>query len=181
MKAKTIEQVRAIVENVSFKDRTFRVLQKGDGFLLQLEYFEADIETGKVERQRARKWYLSPYSTETEIVETAFKACRTSMEHVLKEHFLYEGQRVYSPHFNIRARVDLAEHRDYDGRDHTTSLEVIPTPDPNEWGVFVAGERLGSVTRTRDIFVGVVKATGKTTPPLPTKTKAARALAAMSR
>lgn len=65
MQAKTFEEVQAIVANISFNDRVFRLLKKGDGFLLQLEYMEADIHTGKRERQRARKWYLSPFSTVT--------------------------------------------------------------------------------------------------------------------
>lgn len=62
-------------------DRTFRVEPMGKGYFLQIAYMEADIDTGVVELQKARKWYVSGYSTETEIVETAFKACRVSMEH----------------------------------------------------------------------------------------------------
>lgn len=114
--AKTLDEVKAIVESVKFNDRVFRVLTKGDGFLVQLQYWEEDIDTGKMELQRARKWYVSPYSTETEIVETCFGACRRSMDHVLKEHFTYKGRRVYSPHFNIAARIKLCDEKAYDGR-----------------------------------------------------------------
>jgi hypothetical protein len=60
--------------------------RKGDGYPLQLSYREPDVETGEMALQRARKWYVSPWMTETEIVETAFKACRVSSDHVLKEH-----------------------------------------------------------------------------------------------
>lgn len=126
MKAKTLEQVQGIVKNIEFMDRKFVVVERGDGFLLQVQYIEPDIDTGRPELQKARKWFVSRFSTETEIVETAFKACRVSMDHVLKEHFLYEGHRVYSPHFNIRARIAMAERHDYDGRDSPTSLEVMP-------------------------------------------------------
>ena len=181
MKAKTLEQVKAIVANVSFMDRTFRVLQKGDGFLLQLEYFEADINTGKVEKQRARKWYVSPFSTETEIVETAFKACRTSMEHVLKEHFLYDGARIYSPHFNVRARVMLAEQNDFDGRDYPTSLEVLPTDKTTIFEVFISGVLVGTLKNEPDMpfgptgtWFGRCRLPEKTSQPFRTKTQAAR-------
>jgi len=100
-------------------DRKFRLLPKGDGFLLQLEYEEADVDNPTdptPTTQRARKWYVSPFSTETEIVETAFKSCRVSLDHVLKEHFLYKKRRVYSPHFSIDARIRLCDDKAFDGR-----------------------------------------------------------------
>ena len=97
-----------IVARVSFMDRRFRVLEKGDGFLLQLEYEEACVETGELRTQRARKWYVSPHATETEVVETLFAACQRSMLHVTAEHFTYQGRRVFSPHFRIEDRLELA-------------------------------------------------------------------------
>ncbi len=112
----TIHQVKDIVNKILFMDRSFRVEPMGEGCFLQVQYMEQDIETGKMELQLARKWYISFFSTETEIVETAFKACRVSMDHVLKEHFTYMGRRVYSPHFDIQARLDMCDHDQYDGR-----------------------------------------------------------------
>ena len=114
---KTIEEVKAIVEGVQFMDRTFRVLPKGDGYLLQLQYMEADIHTGKEELQSSRKWYISPYATESEIVETAFACVQRSMLHVIGEHFLYKGRRVYSPHFLIEERLNLCDQNNFDSRD----------------------------------------------------------------
>jgi hypothetical protein len=113
---KGMEEVQSIIAGVKFMDRTFRVEPLGQGYFLQVQYMEEDVETGEVALQQARKWYISPYSTETEIVETAFKACRVSMDHVLKEHFLYLGRRVYSPHFDIRARMELCDAKRFDGR-----------------------------------------------------------------
>lgn len=113
---KTMEEILSIVNQISFMDRSFFIGKKDDGFFLQVRYMEEDIETGKMERQQARKWYVSPFSTETEIVETAFKACKISMEHVVKEHFQYKGRRVYSPHFDIAARIELCDAKRFDGR-----------------------------------------------------------------
>jgi len=115
---KTRAEIEAIISQISFMDRTYRLLEKGDGYLLQLQYYEADIENpeGPPVLQRARKWYISPWMTETEIVETAFAAARRSMDHVLKEHFTYKGQRVYSPHFDINARLELAQQNRFDRR-----------------------------------------------------------------
>lgn len=116
MPGKSKEDILKIISGVKFMDRTFRLMAKGDGYLLQLSYYEADIETGKRALQKARKWYISPWMTETEIVETAFAACRRSMDHVLKEHFTYQGERVYSPHFDVQARLKMCKDKKFDSR-----------------------------------------------------------------
>jgi hypothetical protein len=111
--------VRTILDQITFRDRRFRLLEKGDGYLLQVEYMEADVDRPENPMpvvQRGRKWYVSPFSTETEVVETAFKAIKTSMLHVTQEHFLYQGQRVYSPHINIRARLHICREQAFDSR-----------------------------------------------------------------
>jgi len=116
---KTRAEIEAILNQIEFMDRHFRLLRKGTGFLLQIVYYEADVDdptSTKPVIQKARKWYVSPFSTETEIVETAFKACRVSMDHVLKEHFLYRGHRVYSPHFDINARIKMCKAKSFDSR-----------------------------------------------------------------
>lgn len=108
---KTLQEVKAIVGEIQFMDRSFRVLEKGDGFLLQIVYLESDVETGLQEWQHARKWYVSSFSTKSEIVRTAYKACKTSMEHVVDEHFLYKGKRIYSPHYDVDALAELDSSR----------------------------------------------------------------------
>lgn len=120
---KTREEIQNILDNISFMDRKIVLIPKGldkkgnEYFLLQVQYQEEDVDNpGQVMLQRARKWYLSPYSTETEIVETVFAACKRSMDHVLKEHFLYRGQRIYSPHIDINARLKMIQENEFDAR-----------------------------------------------------------------
>jgi len=114
--AKTIDEVRGILAGVKFMDRSFAVMEKGDGYLLQVQYTATDIDTGKMELQKARKWYVSMWSTETEIVETVFLAIQRSMYHVVREHFTYKDQRVFSPHFSIGARLEMAQLKRFDRR-----------------------------------------------------------------
>lgn len=113
---KTREEIAEIIEEIQFLDRKFILLDKGDGFLLQLSYMEEDIETGEMAEQKSRKHYISPYMTETEIVDTAFYAVMRSQEHVTREHFTYRGFLVQSPHFHVRGRVELCARGRYDGR-----------------------------------------------------------------
>lgn len=121
-KPKTYEEVKAIIDECDMEwpdlpRRNFTLFRKGDGYLLQISYWEEDVETHTPMLQKSRKWYISTFATETEIVETCFKAARISMEHVLKEHFTYKGCRVYSPHIDINARIELCEDRRFDRRE----------------------------------------------------------------
>lgn len=104
--AKTYEQVKEIVDQLTFKDRLFKLLKKGDGFLLQMQYIEADVLTGKLAKQHTRKWYISPHATESEIVQTGLICVLTSQEHIGREHFKYKGLKLYGPHMNV---TDLTE------------------------------------------------------------------------
>lgn len=97
----TLDEAKAIVAEVKFLDRDFLVMEKGDGFLIQLAYWESDVYTGERSYQKARKWYVSSWSTRSEIVRTCFKAVMTSMEHVVREHFLYKGERIFNPHWDV--------------------------------------------------------------------------------
>lgn len=107
----SIAAVRRIVSDVKFFDREFYVTAKGDGYLLQLQYNDLDVETGRMERQHGRKWYVSPYSTKSEIVRSVLKACLTSMEHITREHFTFRGQRIFGPHLDVDNLVELAKTR----------------------------------------------------------------------
>lgn len=111
----TIESIREIIANISFRGEWFQVMSKGDGFLIQLHYWEPDVDTGKREEQKARKWFISQHSTESEIVQTALLACLTSAEHRVREHFKYKGKRLFGPHIDVNKHMEISEdtsHRD---------------------------------------------------------------------
>lgn len=104
---KTYDEVMEIVKNVGFRDRIFILLHKGDGFLLQMQYIEPDVLTGKPAPQHTRKWYISPWATESEIVQTALKCVLTSQEHIGREGFTYRGFKVYGPHLDVQDLMRL--------------------------------------------------------------------------
>lgn len=123
-------EVELILASIKFMDRTFRVIDKGnDVWLLQMQYMEADVEKPDSEPvlQGTRKWYISPFMTESEVVETVWLCVQRSMLHVASEHFTYYGKRVYSQHFDVHARLEMcAEHR-FDARE-----PLAPVPPPKE-------------------------------------------------
>lgn len=117
-------EIVAIIEDVKFPNYTFTLtFQSEDKYYLQASYYDADVITGKYELQKTRKWYISPFMTKSEIVQTAFKCALTSFEHRTREYFLYKNQRVFSPHYDVEALVELCEQKRFDEREDWYSEE----------------------------------------------------------
>lgn len=57
---------------------------------------------------KGRTWVLSQHMTDGEVVQTAFLALKTALEHELRERFTYKGVAVMGPHFDIDRLVALA-------------------------------------------------------------------------
>jgi len=108
----TLEVLRKILANIEIFDRKFEVmpisLEFDSGWYLQVTYNEPDVDTGRVELQKSRKWVIEPGATETDVVHTAFAAVMRSYDHVVQEHFMYKGKRIYSPHFSVEDRLKIA-------------------------------------------------------------------------
>jgi hypothetical protein len=104
-----VARVKELIRNVIFPDYTFRVTESHGGVHLHAEYMDADIYTRAWEMQTTRRWKLTPYMTDSEIVQTMFKCCMTSYEHRCREAFQYKGARVYGPHFDVEDLVKLCK------------------------------------------------------------------------
>src|SRR5271157_2999386 len=113
------KEIEEILGKVKFMDRTFRLLDKGDGYLLQMQYMEPDVNKPGSDPvlQSTRKYYVSPFMTESEVVETMWLCVTRSMLHVASEHFTYQGRRVYSQHFDVHARKEWCDKEDFDCRE----------------------------------------------------------------
>lgn len=108
-------EMREILSLAEYPGYEFEVLQLDCGELfLRAKYLQADIITGKSEEQHTRKWLLSRYAVSSEIVQTALKCVLTSLEHEAREHFLYRGERVYGPHYDVEALYELCRAKKLD-------------------------------------------------------------------
>lgn len=105
------------LNQIKFRDYQFIVVTEAGRVYLQAYYEEPDVVTGENQVQKTRKWLLSPHMTRSEVVQTAFKCALTSMEHRTREHFLYKGERVFSPHYDVEALVELCRQQRFDERD----------------------------------------------------------------
>lgn len=95
-----------------------KVSVSGDNIYLQLR---ASVNGSE---QPGRKWYLSPYVTRNEIIQTALRAWLDWLEHEGRECFTYRGQPVASPHFDYDNLVDKMDTREV-GFDTRLDLRVI--------------------------------------------------------
>lgn len=66
-----------------------------------------DNMTGDPFPWQGRKWLLSEHMTDGEIVQTAFLATMTAIEHETREQFAYRGVSVFDPHYDIEKLVEL--------------------------------------------------------------------------
>ncbi len=108
----TLEELKAIVSKISYRDWEFRVLTKGDGFLLQVRFMAPDSITGEPALQSCRKWYISSFATKNEVVGTAYKAIETAVIHEAREEFKYRGRAIFNPHQDPDALADAEQKLD---------------------------------------------------------------------
>lgn len=108
-----IFRVNALAALVEFKNYILKgtLTDRGE-FYVQATYVEPDIYTGVAQTQYTRKWLLTPAMTDSEIVQTLFKLCLTSMEHRTREAFTYKGARIFGPHFDVNDLADLCRERE---------------------------------------------------------------------
>ena len=103
-----LEQLRAVLADVRFKDVDFLVEETGGGFLLQLCGQEEDVRSGARRTYFGRKWYIGHSATPSDIVRTAFKAAVTWQEHEAREEFTYQGARIFGPHYSLEDLMRLS-------------------------------------------------------------------------
>jgi len=107
----SLEMLKKIVSKIKYKDWTFHLDKMEKGFYVQVRFNEADIRSGKIELQHGRKWYISPFVTEDEIVRTCFLAVLTASEHEIREQFSFENNLVFGPHIAVKSLVGVASKK----------------------------------------------------------------------
>jgi hypothetical protein len=79
---------------------------------IQIVKWRRDVDTGEMGDGPGAKIYLSPHMTETEIVHAVFGAYKGWNEHESRETFEYKGKRVFGPHIDINAMIEVADRLD---------------------------------------------------------------------
>lgn len=129
-KSKTTEEIQEILSRVCYRDWSFVLeerhpygtavfsrmasavglrLEPTADLVLRVQFLAPDnVVGGKYVLQKGRKWFLSRYSTPSEIVQTAWAAVARAEMHEVAEQFLYRGVPIFNRHVDVDAMVDAA-------------------------------------------------------------------------
>lgn len=102
----TRDVIEEILGHITYRDWRFNLEERGGGFLLQVMFNAPCATSGILEEQRCRKWYVSKYACDNEVVRTAYLAVQQAVIHELDENFLFCGQRIHNPHVNYTNIVE---------------------------------------------------------------------------
>jgi len=107
---KTRKEIEEIINKITYKQGwEIRLIDKApDTFLVQVRFMAPDTfnPSGPAELQACRKWFVSVYSTESEIIRTVYLAICQAEQHEIDETFKFNGARVFNPHIDL---VKLSE------------------------------------------------------------------------
>ena len=108
----TLPRVQSIVNNIRYKD--WRLILGIDGTRLYIQWsFRArnwSLPGHPMHSWTSRKWHLSAYMTESEVVQTALKAAITAEDHEAREAFHYLGLRPFQPHIPLTALLEVCSN-----------------------------------------------------------------------
>jgi hypothetical protein len=113
---KNINDIAEVIGRIDTPEEIM-VATMGHGFYIQVgQYEDEGLQWG-------RKWYVSTHSTESEIVQTVFKAVLVYHEHEIRERFKYTPagetvpRAVFNPHVSVNRLYELsADSENYDVR-----------------------------------------------------------------
>lgn len=105
----TLLEIASILHHCKFPGMTFNSKSEGNKTYLQVSFSAYNPETGLQEQWKGRKWLLSEHMTESEVVQTAFKAVVTALEHEAREYFQYKDRAVFGPHIDVNALWGIAD------------------------------------------------------------------------
>jgi hypothetical protein len=110
---KTYRDFTAILKRISYPGYEIILGGEGEDLYLQVLCDEGVCNvTGQQMRWAGRKWRLSRFMTDGEVVQTAFMAVMAANEHETREKFTYRGVSVFDPHYDIEKLVALRSQPD---------------------------------------------------------------------
>lgn len=107
----TLDAIRYILAVCGMPGYEFVVGGDDQHPYLQVQHTGACNVTGEPMTWRGRKWMLSRHMVKQEIVQTAFLAVMTAIEHETREQFTYKGIAIYGPHFSADILWSMAQRQ----------------------------------------------------------------------
>jgi hypothetical protein len=109
---KGTEDFLLLLQQINYPGFTFALLRREHQHYLQVVCLQGtDNQTKEPCSWSGRKWRLSPHMTNSEVVQTAFLAVLTALEHEARERFTYRGQSVLDGHFDLDQLASLRANK----------------------------------------------------------------------
>lgn len=105
----TKETLEKLINQMSFNDWNLLLRYTNDVPYLQIKFMAPSNMTGKMELQSCRKWMLSYFMCDDEIISTGLKAVLAAVEHEAREQFKWKGQPIYRPHYDPNELYKLSK------------------------------------------------------------------------
>lgn len=99
--------IRQIIHNCFYPGLEFVYKEKDSYNYLQIKGKVLDSAILELKEFSGRKWLISKHMTESEIVQTVFKAVLTWVEHETRENFKYKDTIVFNPHLDVKQKLDV--------------------------------------------------------------------------
>ena len=84
---------------------------------LQVHGWDTCAKTGQTLQWTGRKWLISYWMCDTEVICTAYKAIQAAVEHEMREKFLVDGLAVFDPHRSLESMLEAARVEAIDVRE----------------------------------------------------------------
>lgn len=110
-----IQRIEASIPRFDVKFIVCRDLKrpKTGRIFIQCSYEAPCTISKEVKTWKGRKWYLSDYMTEDEIVKTCYVAFKMTIEHEIMEGFKMDGKRVFNPHTPYNILMEACQTEEY--------------------------------------------------------------------
>ncbi len=86
------------------------VYGSGGRLFLQVFYEAPCTKTKKYDLWKGRKWYLSEFMTDDEIIKTAYAAFEAAVKHEIMEGFKVDGVILFNPHTNFEELLKISNN-----------------------------------------------------------------------
>lgn len=125
---KDISEIEAVLNRVNLSclgNSSFRFRIERDPFIaeweelmpiwirrifIQIVYQAPCTKTGESLEWKGRKFYLSDYMTNQEILGTAYLAFKLAIEHEIMEGFKVDGKVLFNPHVSFESLLSITEN-----------------------------------------------------------------------
>ena len=119
-----IEEITRVVDLITYKPNAgfFTSKDEDDLWIQHFQRIPCTVmdnpgDTNRFGPQKGRKWRISRYASQSEVVQTCLLAVIQFEEHEARENFKVCGHAVYGPHLDVNALIEISnrkERRDED-------------------------------------------------------------------